>query len=129
MFPVSIIKCQLGSTHDLMNVNACLFQKTHVIATQTVKSDTQDDKDDDEEDEEPVSKMPRLSPPPHTTSDAEWQARLDKTAADISERLKKQHEDDKAKALKELTDRVSCHSSVACVCIGLCSILGKVPVV
>ena len=85
-----------------------MFQKTHVVGTQTVKSDTQDDKDEDEEDEEPAEKMPRLSPPAHTTSDAEWQARLDKTAAEVTDRLKKQQEEEKAKALKELTDRVSC---------------------
>lgn len=75
--------------------------KTHVVGTQTVKSDTQDD----DEDEEPAKKMPRLSPP-HRPSEAEIQARLDKASTEVTERLKKQHEEDKNKALKELTDRL-----------------------
>jgi hypothetical protein len=81
-------------------------QKTHVIATQTDKSDTQDE-DDEEEDAEPARKMRRVSETPAGEGDADVQARVDKTVADATERLKKQHEDDKSKALKELTDRVS----------------------
>ncbi|KAK7109257.1 zinc finger MYND domain-containing protein 11-like [Littorina saxatilis] len=79
--------------------------KTHVVGTQTDKSDTQDDKDDDDEDDEPVKKMPRLAAPSEV-SEAEWQGRLDKATSDVSERLKKQSEEEKNKALKELTDRL-----------------------
>ena len=77
-----------------------------MVGTQTDKSDTQDVKDEDEVDEEPLKKMPCLSPPGRV-SEAEVQARLDKASADLTQQLKKQHEDDKAKALKDLTDRVS----------------------
>nr|KAG5686308.1 hypothetical protein BaRGS_010304 [Batillaria attramentaria] len=76
-------------------------EKTHVVATQTEKEETKDD----EEEDEPVKKMPRLSPPPESASDADWQARLEKKTADVTERLKKQFDEEKEKALKELTDR------------------------
>ncbi|KAL8587066.1 hypothetical protein ACOMHN_023456 [Nucella lapillus] len=76
--------------------------KTHVVGTQTVKSDTQDEED---EEDEPAKKMPRLSPP-QRPSEADVQARLDRASAEVAERLKKQHEEDKNKALKELTDRL-----------------------
>ncbi|XP_076461048.1 zinc finger MYND domain-containing protein 11-like isoform X2 [Babylonia areolata] len=106
--PASSSKVVVKAPVTVSTHSQTMKTKTHVVGTQTVKSDTQEDKDDDDDDEEeevPVKKMPRLSPP-HRTSEAEVQARLDKAAADLTEHLKKQHEEDKIKSLKELTDRL-----------------------
>lgn len=78
------------------------MQKTHVVSTQTdIKEENSDD----------AAAVASELPPPTSASEAEWQARLEDAKTEVAENLKRQFEEEKDKALKDLTERVRCYSA------------------
>lgn len=83
-------------------------QKTHATSTQTEEVE-------EKQEPAPTEEVQPTPADPPLVSDAEWQARLDASNAELTERLKTQFEEEKQKSLTELTDRVGLSFMLKCL--------------